>query len=119
MVKRGAFNYVSVLLASTLLAPVASANDSTAVNSFFFEPKNSGSNSPDLPLEAQRRRQAQNAQLSGEDRARLLHQGFACAAHKGSPGQASCAETEEAARMELMERVRQNHEVAKKRMREQ
>lgn len=119
MVVRNAFIYALTMLVSMEIAPSAIASD-MANSAFFFEDQNNtGKHAPVLPIEAQRRRQAQNARLSGEDRARLLHQGFACAEHKGKPGQANCAETEEAARIELRERVRQNHEVAKQRIREQ
>jgi hypothetical protein len=61
-------------------------------------------------------RQRDTAILSGEDRSRLLRQSFECKAEEGTPGQAYCAEQQEAARRELAERTRRNHEQAKRRM---
>lgn len=54
--------------------------------------------------------------LSSEDRARLLRRSFECKAEEGARGQAHCTEQQDAARRELVERTRRNHDLAKRRM---
>lgn len=86
-----------------------------AGNSFFFDHPQSDT-SIELPKVAQQRQQAQRARMNSDDRARLLRQGFACDKANGRMGQANCTEQEEAAKRELTERTRRNHEIAKERM---
>lgn len=112
MVKRTLMHLVLAMAAMTVI----DARAGEAAGGGFFFGLSQEASRIELPKAAQQRQQAQRAGLSGEDRARLLRQGFACESRNGRMGQANCAEQEEAARQELAERTRRNHEVAKERM---
>lgn len=95
-------------LVCAALSPAAFAADSYVGGSFFFDvqPEQRRSNQPER----------QSAVLSKEEKARLLDKAFGCKAQQGQHGQAHCADQQEEARLELQERTRQNHELARKRL---